>query len=208
MLFIFGIRNVRIARYIDHDHICYPCKSYDREVQVYRSYFHFCFIPVFPVGRNKFEIRCRNCGDETNTESLIKKYGATTKTPLYLYSAWILFVSIAAFWFYWNKATQKNKIEMVGNPMTGDVYTIRQEKNDETTYYFLRIIQAKGDSILAIHNDLYYGGFVSRLAKDDYFVKDDTVIYKKKKLIEMLETDEIYSVSRNYAEDASFNRIQ
>jgi hypothetical protein len=97
---------------------------------------------------------------------------------------------------------------MVGNPMTGDVYTIRQEKNDETTYYFLRIIQAKGDSILAIHNDLYYGGFVSRLAKDDYFVKDDTVTYKKKKLIEMLETDEIYSVSRNYAEDASFNRIQ
>jgi hypothetical protein len=97
---------------------------------------------------------------------------------------------------------------MVNNPLAGDVYSVRREKNDETTYYFLRIIQAKGDSIFVFHNDLYYGNFVSRLAKDDYFVKDDTVIYQRKKIKEMLESDEIYSVYRDYSEDASFNRIK
>ena len=53
MLFIFGIRRIRIGRFIDTEYLCYPCRSYDHEVNVYRSYFHFCFIPVFPVGRTE-----------------------------------------------------------------------------------------------------------------------------------------------------------
>jgi hypothetical protein len=49
---------------------------------------------------------------------------------------------------------------------------------------------------------------VNRLAQDDYFVKDDTLIYKRKNLTEMLERDEIFSVSREYGEGDGFNRIR
>ena len=207
MLVIFGIRVARIARFIDTSHICYPCKAYDREILVYRSYFHFCLIPVFPVGPRQFEIRCRNCGDETRSESLFKEYEPRARTPFYFYSAWILVVGIALFWFYWNKASQKHTMEIVRNPVAGDVYTIRQKKNDETSYYFLRIIGITRDSLMAFRNNLDYGDFVSHMASDDYFVKDDTVFYKRKAVLEMLENDEIYDVSRDYGEGSGFNRI-
>lgn len=196
MLFIFGRRVARIGRYIDNDHICYPCKAFEREIHVYRPYFHFCFIPVFPIGGRQFEIRCRNCGDETRSETLVKKYEKSAKTPFYLYSALILSVGLAIFWFYWNRNNQKHKIEYIGNPMVGDVYTITEEKNTGTTYSFLRLAEIRGDTVMAFHSNLEYSGFVSSLAEDDYFVKDDTVIFKRKELREMLEKGEIYSVKR------------
>lgn len=208
MLFLFGIRVARIGNYIDNDQVCYPCKAFEREIKVYRSYFHFCFIPVFPVGRKQIEIRCKNCGDETRVESLVKQYETSTKTPFYLYSAVILFVGIAAFWFYWNKNTQKQKMVFVENPAVGDVYTITEEIKNGTNYSFLRIAGIKGDSVMTLHSDLQYSGFVSHLAEDDYFVKEDTVVYRRKELKEMLEKDEIYSIDRNYGDGGSFNRIR
>ncbi len=198
MVVIFGKRNARIARFIDNDHICYPCKSYDREILVYRPYFHFCLIPVFPIGARQFEIRCRNCGDETKSEAIINQYKSKARTPIYFYSAWILLASIILSWFYWNKSTQKHIMEKVGSPMIGDIYTIKQVKNDETSYYFLKIIGINGDSLIIFHNNLYYSDFVSRLDKDDYFVKDDTLIYKRKKLKQMLDDEEIFSVTHDY----------
>jgi hypothetical protein len=99
-------------------------------------------------------------------------------------------------------------MELVGNPAVGDVYTIKQEKNGETTYYFLKITGIIGDSVLAFQNHFNYSDFVSRLAMDDYFVKDDTLIYKRRHLKEMLEKDEIFSVSRDYHEGDGFNRIR
>jgi hypothetical protein len=208
MLFIFGRRFARIGNYIDTDHICYPCKAFDREIKVYRSYFHFCYIPVFPMGGKQFEIRCRNCGDETRSESILRKYTNSAKTPFYLYSALFLFVGLGIFWFYWNRNAQKQKIEFVGNPAVGDVYTISEEKNNETTYSFLRITGIRGDSVMAFHSNLEYSGFVSSLADDDYFVKEDTVVFKRKKLRGMLEKDEIYAVKRNYGNGGGFNRIR
>lgn len=197
MLFIFGRRVARIGKYIDHDHMCYPCKAFEREVHVYRPYFHFCFIPAFPMGGKQFEISCKNCGDETRLESIVKKYENIARTPFYLYSALILFVGLAAGWFYWNRNKQKHMTEYVGNPAVGDVYTITEQKNTGTTYYFEKIVGISGDTVLALHSNLEYGGFVSDLSDNDYFVKDDTVVLGKKKLKEMLEQDEIYSIKRN-----------
>jgi len=208
MLFIFGIRNVRIGRFKDHDHICYPCKAYDREIQVFRSYFHFCLVPVIPVGARKFEIRCCNCGDETMSENIIREFDKKAKTPLYFYSAWPLLAGIVLFWFYWNKHNQKYKMDLVASPAKGDVYTIKQRKNDETTYYFLKIAAIRGDSVFAIQNHFDYGDFVNSLAQDDYFIKDDTITYKRKYLVEMLEKDEIFSIDRDYSESDGFNRIR
>jgi hypothetical protein len=90
----------------------------------------------------------------------------------------------------------------------GDVYTISEEKNTGTTYYFLRIAGIGGDSVIAFHSNLEYGGFVSNLTDDDYFVKDDTVVFSRKELREMLEKDEIYSVKRGYGKGSGFNRIK
>ena len=134
-----------------------------------------CYIPVFPIGGKQLEIRCKNCGNETRVENIVKKYEKSAKTPFYLYSALILFVGLAAFWFYWNKNKQKHTTECVENPAVADVYTISEEKNIGTSYYF---------------------------------VKADTLVFRRKDLREMLEKDEIYSVKRNYGDGGGFNRIR
>jgi hypothetical protein len=197
MLFIFGKRFARIGKYFDSGHICYPCKAFAREIRIYRAYFHFCFIPVFPIGGKHVEMRCQNCGDETKLESIVTQYGDRAKTPFYLYSALILCAGIAISWYYWNRNTGMHKAEFVANPVVGDIYTIREEKNSETNYSFLEITGISKDSVKAFHNHLYYNDFVSGLDKDDFFVTDDTVAFKKKVLGEMLERGEIYSVKRS-----------
>ena len=198
----------RIGRYRDTEHICYPCRAYDREIMVYRPYFHICFIPVFPIGKKQIEIRCRNCGDETRLESVLEQYKRRAKTPFYLYSALILFAGLTVFWFYWNKNYQRRKEEYIENPLVGDVYTIAKEKFGETTYYFLKISAINSDTIKLFHNHLDYMGFVSGLAHDDYFIKDDTVFVRRKDLKEMLDKEEIYSVDREYGEGSGFYRLR
>ncbi len=208
MLFIFGIRVATLGKFIDRDHICYRCQSFEREVQVTRPYFHFCFIPVFPTGPKQFEMHCRNCGDDTRLESVTEQFAGKTRSSAYLYSVWIIFAALALFWFYWNKNSLKQKTTMVANPQVGDVFTIRKEKNNETTYYFLRIAKIEGDTLKVLHNNLDYGGFVSSLSQDDFFLKDDTVQMLRKELKNMLRDDEIYSVDRDYGDGSGFNRIR
>jgi hypothetical protein len=208
MLFIFGKRVARTGRWIDTEHICFPCKSFDREILVYRPYFHLCFIPVFPIGKKLLEMHCRNCGDETRLDSVVRKYEGLAKTPVYLYSALILFVCLTAGWLYWNRTTQKLKTEMVGHPLVGDVYTIREESNIETTYYFLRLVEIRKDSIMVFRNHLDYSGFVSNLAADDYFIKTDTIAFRNRKLNDMLDNGDIYSIDRGYSAGSDFNRLK
>jgi hypothetical protein len=208
MLIIFGKTRARIARYIDGDHICYPCRAFDREVLVFQEYVHLCLIPVFPVGGKIFEMRCRNCGDQTCLETVVRKYDRKTRPPFYLYSALILFVGLTAFWFYWDQNRQKEKRQMIAQPEIGDVYLIRRGENSETPYYFLRIAGISGDSVLAYSSSLEYGHFVSSLADEDYFVKEDTLVFTKKSLGQMLERNEINTVRRSYGEGSGFNRIK
>jgi hypothetical protein len=154
------------------------------------------------------EIHCRNCGDETRSDLIVKKYEGRAKTPFYLYSALFLFVGLAVFWFYWNKNTEKNKMEYVTHPAVGDVYNISKEESYTTKHYFLRIAAIQGDSIMLLHSNLEYTGFVSDLSDDDYFVKEDTSVYRKKELKQMLDNNEIYAIKRNYGSGDAFNRIK
>jgi hypothetical protein len=208
MLFIFGIRVTILGRFIDREHICYRCQSFDREVLVRRPYFHFCLIPVFPTGPAQFSMHCRKCGDETRLDSVVEQYEGKIRSSLYLYSAWILVAGFVLFWVYWNKNNQQFKASVVASPQIGDVFTIRKEKNNESTYYFLKVVKIEGDTIRILRNDLDYGSFVSSLAHDDYFVKDDTIPMARKELSNMLRDEEIYSVDRDYGDGSGFNRIR
>ena len=102
---------------------------------------------------------------------------------------------------------KKRKIENVVNPMIGDIYTIREEENHDYKYYFLRIAGISKDSVIVLHNRLDYGDFVSSLSRDDYFVKNDTLVYSRKQIKKMLESDEIYSIDRDYGEGSNFNQF-
>lgn len=208
MIFIFGIRVLKIGRYIDTEHICFPCRSYNREILIYQRYFHFCLVPVFPVGRKYMEMLCLNCGDETNLESVSKEYIIKARTPFYLYTALILTIGLIGFWFYWKKNDQKLNESYIQQPVVGDVYTVTEVSHNGTEYNFLRVVQLRGDSVDVIPSHLQYLGFVSNLADDDYFDSSETSAYRRRDLEDMLGSGKIYSVDRNYSRKSNFNQIK
>ncbi len=208
MLFIFGKRYARVGRFNDTDHICYPCKAHDREVIVQRPYFHFCYIPVFPIGKNEYSMHCRNCGDDTVLENVVKQYQGKLKAPIYLYSAWIVFACIGLAWFYWNSHSKKQKIEYIEKPIVGDVYTVSKNASDGTRYYFIRVMEINDDVIKAFRNDLDYGEFVGSLSRDDFFDSSDTLVFSRNVLKRMLASEEIIDIDRGYGANSDFNRFK
>ena len=208
MLILYGRRTARIKKYTDNQESCKSCGAFDLDVRVYRDYYHLFFIPVFPVGDKTVKIKCRKCGEPIRLDTLQKHYESISRTPIYLYATPILFAGLIAILINANLNTQKEKAQFIANPQIGDVYTIRKDENNSTTYYFLRLINIKGDTVIAYHNNLEYQGFVTKLNTDDFFVKDEEMYFLKSELKQMLDKMEINSVERNYDDYEGFNRIK
>jgi hypothetical protein len=208
MFLIYGRRTARIKSYTDNHQTCKSCRSFDLGIKVYRDFYHLFFIPFFPVGVKTAKMRCNNCGEPVRVDSVQKQYEDSTKTPFYLYAGLILVALLILFMVNVNINTQKEKKKFVGSPMVGDVYRISKEEKNSTTYYFLRVSQVNGDTVFAYHNNLVYGGFITKLNDDDFFDKSEELIFTKKELKEMLERDEINSVERGYGHYEGFNRIK
>jgi hypothetical protein len=208
MFLIYGRRTARIKRYTDNRQYCKSCHSFDLEVKVYKQYFHIFFIPFFPASNKTVKIYCTNCGEPFRVDTIQKQYENITRTPIYLYAGLILIASLILLLVNLNIKTQKEKAKFVENPKIGDVYLIRKDENNSTSYYFLRISQINGDTVFAYHNNLVYGGYIIKLNEDDFFVKNEELIFTKKELKEMLDKAEINSVKRNYGNDEGFNRIR
>lgn len=204
MFIIYGRKQATIKKYTHTQDSCKSCKSFDLNVKVYKVYAHVFFIPFFPFGPKSVEMRCKSCGEPNRDISLQNHYEQNTKIPFYLFSGLILIAAlIGALWVH---IEYKNKREAayVAAPKVGDVYTIHQD----TVYYFLRLSQIKGDTVLAYPSYLGYPRFVSEMQSDDYFTKETELIYTKKELKEMLKKAEIHSVDRDYSDNDGFNRIR
>ena len=208
MLLIYGRRTARIRRYTDNQQACKSCKSFDLDVKVFRDYYHLFFIPAVAVGEKTVRIRCKNCTEPFNMAATQKHYEDITRTPFYLYTLAILLVGILSFLVIANIYTQKEKTKFVENPSIGDVYQVRKNENNSTSYYFLKVTSIKGDTVVVYHNNLVYTGFVIKLNDEDYFVKDDELIFSKNELKQMLERAEINSVERGYGDEEGFNRVK
>lgn len=208
MFLIYGRKTARIKRYTDNKNHCKSCKSFDLNVKVYKEYFHVFFIPFFPTGDKTVKISCNNCEEPFRIDSVQKDYENNTKLPVYLYSGLIMVGALILFMVNENIKTQKEKARFVEDPRVGDVYTIRKDENNSTSYYFLRAIQIKGDTVYAYHSNFIYNGYITQLNEEDFFVKAEELIFTKKELKEMLDKGEINAVERNYGTDAGFDRIK
>jgi len=204
MFIIYGRKKARIKQFTDTQASCKSCKSFDLGIKVYKDFYHIFFIPFFPVGAKTIEMRCKSCGEPNRDLSLQSHYEQQAKTPFYLFSGLILVAALIGWLFLYIEADRKEEIKFVAAPEVGDVYGIRKEKN----YYFLRLSQVKGDTVLAYHSNLIYTGYVSKMNADDYFVKEEEMIFTKKELKEMLERREINDVERGYSDYEGFNRIK
>lgn len=196
MLVIYGQRNVRIKTFTENHQSCPLCKVPDLEVFVFRQYFHVFLIPVFPVGVKSSRIKCNECGEYIRIDSVGWQYEKMSKTPLYFYSLTIILSAFILFMVFMNLRTQKEKAEMVNTPVVGDVYVMRNDENNPTSYYFLKLTRINNDTLIVQHSYLEYNGFVTEMSGEDYFVKDDEWMLTKKVLKEMLKRGEVNAVKR------------
>ena len=208
MFVIYGRRTARIKKYTDSQQACNNCKAFGLDVKVYRDYYHLFFIPFFPVGDKIVKIHCNSCGQPMRLDTMRNHYESISRTPFYLYAGPILVAGLILILVNANLNTQKEKAKFVENPKVGDVYRIRKDTNNSTTYYFLRVVNIIGDTVSVYHNNLEYSGFISKLNADDYFVKDEELFFLKSDLKQMLDKMEINSVDRDYGEYEGFNRIK
>lgn len=203
-----GKRTARIKKYTENHQSCRHCGAFDLDVKVYNDYYHFCFIPIFPYENKVVKITCRNCGSTFRSDRLENHYYDITRTPIYFFTAPILFAALVVVLIFENSASQKEKAAFVDNPKVGDVYRIAKEERNATTYYFLRLVNVKGDTVIAYHSNLEYHQFTSSMNESDFFVKDSELLFLKPELQQMLDKGEINAVERNYDDEDGFNRIK
>ncbi len=208
MFVIYGSKKAKIKDYTDNQQSCMYCNANSLNVKAYKEYFHVFFIPIIPVGNQSFEIRCKKCGELNRNTPTIEYYRNLIKPPFYLYLGIILIATLSAFLLFENINTQKRKKQFVSNPKLGDVYEIRKDQNDTTSYYFLKISKISDDTIQLYHNNLEYYSYVSEFDESDFFVKNDEFIMTKNIIKVMLEKGELNNVFRNYDENDKFNKIK
>jgi hypothetical protein len=208
MFIIYGARTARIKNYVDNSHCCKICGVFDLTIKVYRKYYHVFFIPVIPIEEKTSTIRCNNCGEPLRSDKIQRHYENISKTPIYLYTMPILFALPFVIGIMANINSRRENKEFIEKPQLGDVYTIRKSENDSIKYYFLRITDIHGDTIVANQNSIKYSNFVSKLDSSDYFIRNEKLIFTKRDLKQMLDKEEINSVDRNYGDVEGFNRVK
>lgn len=196
MIFIHGKRKVRIKRHFDNIEQCLNCNSLKLKFDIFRTYYHLFWIPIFPFGEKETRISCNNCGAGNGSMKRIKHFELITRTPIYLFSGIILFAGLLITLIIGNINTQKEKARFIEEPMIGDIYKIRKKTEENTYYYFLRVTEVDKDFVKVNPNKFEYLRFVSTLSEDDSFVNEE-IIFTKTELKNLLESGEINSVDRN-----------
>ena len=208
MFFLKGTRKARIKTYQHHDRQCSECSDFDLTVKVYKSYFHFWFIPIVATGIKTSAIKCNSCGAPIRSDSLSKEYESKTRIPFYLYTGVILVGLFIMSLFVVSAWGQHERTQFVSNPQVGDVYLIKGKEFSLTTYYFVRVQRINGDSVIVCNSHLGYLETTLTMSPEDYFVADQETLYRKGQLKELFEKGAISTVVRDYDEATGFRRIR
>ncbi|MCD7971771.1 MAG: zinc ribbon domain-containing protein [Candidatus Azobacteroides sp.] len=195
MFILWGSRLVRIGKHFDPHIRCENCGNFSQNFFVFRKYIHFFFIPLFPIGQKIINSECVYCKDTFNGEKKTH-YLHITKTPVYFYTGIILFITLILYLIAANIHTQKQKKEYIENPQKGDIYLIREDKEKQATYYYVKIKSIEENSVELIRNRFTYDSFVSSMNNKDYFIEEQSIFIPADALKEMLGKGRIISVER------------
>lgn len=156
--------------------------------------------PLFPMDK-KAEIVCTTCKNEIALHRA-PKYVAqiydevlpTIKTPKWTYSGSILIAGVFLFMLIYIPIENNKKKNYINNVKIGDIYKIRYKDNnaifDKDLYSLLRVVDVKDDAIF-VTPSIYekHKPDLSSIDKSDKNSwSDDTLLYSKKELQNMVES--------------------
>lgn len=207
MLLLKGTRTVRIKTWQDHHHQCDACKDFNLTVGVYMKYFHVFFIPIAAFGVKSTKMYCASCLQPVRIDSVGREYENRTKTPFYLYSGMILVGLLVASGFVVSAFGAHQRDQYIDHPQVNDVYLVKRDLPQQSTWYFLRIVKIHGDTAVTYHSNLEYNAYVYKFNSDDYFVSGEESEYPTALLKTMFQKGIIVGIFRDY-DDTGFARIK
>lgn len=209
MFFVIrGIRNALIKTHQVHKE-CKSCRNFDLTVYVYQDYFHFYYLPILPSGVKSSRIQCNRCGAYMGSAAISNEYEETTRKPFYLYLGLIFFVGVALLVVGASLKEFMYRDKYIAAPKFADVYFVDQDINGTEGYYFLRVMEVNGDSVVVYPSHLIYNSSsVPGLAANDYFDASQPTTYAIGALKQLFKKGTIESVFRDYDSNTGFNRVK
>ena len=201
-MIIYGTRSQHLKSSQPPSMVCPHCGQTGTTVlSVYSKYAHIFWIPIFPVGRTAYS-QCAHCkqvleqnkmSPELQRESNNLK--AQTRTPIWQFAGVVLIAALVGFSMYASGQAAKDRQEYIANPMTGDIYNIKTEDKNYTTF---KIVSVTADSVFVSPNkyetDKSTG--IYKINKAENYL-DESYGISRSTLKQMLQDDTIYGIDRN-----------
>ena len=204
MFEIKGRRVKKIKSYDDKYAECSNCRAANIRFTVFREYFHFWFLPLFPSDIKDVKGVCLNCG-AWNGNRVKEDYLDQTRTPVYFYSGTIIFLTgIFLLTIYYINQNSEESV-MIDDPQIGDVYLINDAEKNPEEYYWLKVNEIEDEKIYLIRSAFDYSWLQIEMDHADYFDRNKRTLISKEDLRKMFDEDKIKYVERNYDSDSRFS---
>jgi hypothetical protein len=143
-MIIFGVKSKQKKEKFFKEPKCTNCNEGPLKMTIYQSYFHFFWIPTFPISK-PVECECIKCKKKTKGDQMPYELKASylrekeiIGKPITLYSGIFVIALILIFIF----TSGNERKELFESPLVGDVYKIR----DGSQYFYLKIKDIYDDS--------------------------------------------------------------
>ena len=186
MLFFFGTKVTGLNSF-PAEITCESCNQSQQRVHVFQKYFHFCWVPTFPLGKQSV-LECQHCKKtilEKEMSTLQKSISLPkckeAKTPAYTFAGLILFTCLIGWGNYSTYKEKERSQTFATSPVANDIAIIQLENNE---YFILKLVSVEGNSIkVQVSNYTYksYFGAKKEIDKKGINEKD----YFNKEILEM-----------------------
>lgn len=169
-------------------------------INLYQNYFHFLFIPVFPLEKHGGSecTLCHRAIEWFNMPVLwqhrYKDLKKKTRPKLWMFSGIGVALLILAGFIIGDRQEKQENRKYLQSPIVGDLYEVKLEKESYVLYKVNEII---GDTIYVVQSKYLTSdpkGYSKIINKG--FDEDSTVGILRSELQEMFEDDKILDVRR------------
>lgn len=148
-----GAKNVQ-TKSIPHIS-CPSCEADMLEASIYSTYAHVYWIPLFSLGKKSF-VQCCNCGKEfskkerpVQAENKILELKSQYRIPVWHFAGVFLLAFMVMGFNYSDRQDRKEAQTLLLAPTTGDIYELKMDAKEYTTF---KVLDNEGDSLAIIYN--------------------------------------------------------
>ncbi|MCB0364063.1 MAG: zinc-ribbon domain-containing protein [Bdellovibrionaceae bacterium] len=148
-MLIFGVKN-KVISSKPVDVVCTECTRTEQRVHTFQRYFHFFWVPVFPLSRQSV-LECQHCKKVTlekelsdQRKAIVRLKAGAIKAPIYMYAGSVIIVLLVGWSYYSIKVENKQTMQFLSSPAASDVAVIEAGQGQ---FQLLKLIAVEGNRI-------------------------------------------------------------